>query len=292
MKILNYGSLNLDYVYTVPHFVQPGETLDVSSREIKFGGKGLNQSVALARAGVRVYHAGAIGTGGEPLVEYLRNNGVNTENIIPVGEMQGHTVIQVNRLGENCILLFGGSNRCQDAAAIPRTVSAFDPGDWLLLQNEINLLPEIVDTASVRGMNIVLNPSPFNEALREVDFRKLSWLFVNEIEAEQITGEREPQRIWSCIHERWPSLSVLVTLGENGSAAFRVRGNETEMEQQPAEPAEAVDTTGAGDTYTGYFIAGLMEGCSLKKTMERASHAAAISVTRPGAAESIPYRDE
>lgn len=112
MRILNFGSLNLDYVYQVDHFVQPGETLAALSRDVKAGGKGLNQSIALARAGAPVWHAGCLGAGGDELKRMLEENGVDTEFLLPVQEMQGHTVIQVNRAGENSILLFGGSNRC------------------------------------------------------------------------------------------------------------------------------------------------------------------------------------
>lgn len=292
MNILNYGSLNLDYVYAVPHFVQPGETLEISSREIKAGGKGLNQSVALARAGVHVFHAGVIGTGGEPLLQYLQENGVHTEYLYPAEEIQGHTVIQVNAQGENCILLYGGSNRCQQSEQITKTISAFREGDWLVLQNEINRLPEIVDAAAARGMIIVLNPSPYQETLRKVDFERLSWLILNEIEAEQLTGEKNPGKAWERIHDRWPRLSALITLGSQGSAAFRVNGKNVETVCQPAERVNAVDTTGAGDTFTGYFIAGLTEGMSLSESMLLATRAAAVSVTRHGAAESVPYRKE
>ena len=292
MKILNYGSMNLDYVYQVPRFVQPGETLDVSSRELKYGGKGLNQSVSLARAGARVYHAGTVGKGGEPLLKYLQENGVHTEHVTAVDEIQGHTVIQVNPQGENSILLYGGSNRCQRMEDVLKTLSAFDPGDLLVLQNEINYLPQIVDAAAGRGMKIILNPSPCSEELRKVDFQKISWLIMNEVEAGQITGESDPEKAWESLHRRWPSLSALITLGGRGSVGFRVRGEEVESAMQPAERVTPVDTTGAGDTYTGYFLAALTEGRPLQVCMELASRAAALSVTRLGAAESIPRRDE
>ena len=188
MKILNFGSLNLDYVYAVPHFVQPGETLAAETRSVKFGGKGLNQSVALVRAGAQVSHGGCVGAGGESLKAFLQENGVDTESLLPVSEMQEHTVIQVDPDGENSILLYGGSNRCVTQAQVQKTLAAFQAGDYLLLQNEINLLPLIVEQAHQRGMRIVLNPSPYHEALKEVDFGKLAWLLVNEIEAKQITG--------------------------------------------------------------------------------------------------------
>lgn len=292
MKILNFGSLNMDYVYQVPHFVQPGETLAAGGRSIKLGGKGLNQSIALARAGARVCHAGCIGQGGEELKRFLEENGVDTEGLMQVPDMQGHTVIQVNPQGENCILLYGGSNLCQSREHIARTMERFAPGDWVLLQNEISLLPEVVEEASRAGLRIVLNPSPCNERLQDVDFGCLSWLVVNEVEAEQITGEQEPEKVFAALHARWPELSLLMTLGSRGSRAFRVSGGETEKAQAAALRVQAVDTTGAGDTYTGFFVAGLMEDMPLKACMERASRAAAISVTRPGAAESVPWRKE
>ena len=292
MKVLNFGSLNLDYVYDVEHFVQPGETLDTLSRSVKCGGKGLNQSVALARAGAEVCHAGCIGEGGEPLKALLEKNGVDTLSLRKVEEMQGHTVIQVSPEGENCILLYGGSNRCVTGEQIDETLSRFSEGDWLVLQNEINELPAIVGKAAERGLKIVLNPSPFNSALDLVDFSRLSWLFVNEVEMEQISGETDPERAWALLHERFPGLSLLITLGSSGSIAWQNQGGTIECCRQQAVRVRAVDTTAAGDTYTGYLIAGLISGLTLAESMERAAKASAISVTRPGAADSIPWAAE
>ena len=292
MRVLNFGSLNLDYVYSVDHFVRPGETIHALSRAVKHGGKGLNQSIALARAGADVAHAGCIGTGGEALREVLRSNGVDVSAVLQVDEMQGHTVIQVNPEGENCILLFGGSNRCVTGKQIAETFRGYGPGDWLVLQNEINLLPEIVVRAYEKGMRIVLNPSPWDERLNQLDFRKLSWLLLNEVEAEQMTGTGDPEKAWRILHARYPGLSVLVTLGRKGSFACALADHGSETVYQEAEKVKAVDTTGAGDTYTGYFVAGLMAGVPLKACMQTASKAAAVSVTRPGAADSIPWRKD
>ena len=289
MRVLNFGSLNLDYVYAVDHFVQPGETLSAASRQIKAGGKGLNQSIALARAGADVGHAGCLAEGGERLKALLERDGVDTAHLVPVEEMQGHTVIQVNPDGENCILLYGGSNQCVTEAQIAETLSDYGEGDWLVLQNEINNLPAIVDAASARGMVIALNPSPYDAKLDAVDFGKLSWLLVNEVEARQISGSDDPQAAWEWLHGRYPKLSALITLGSAGSMAFTPDGR---CVRQEAFRAKAVDTTAAGDTFTGYFIAGLLDGLSLRDSMRRASRAAAISVTRPGAADSIPVKEE
>ncbi len=292
MRVLNFGSLNLDYVYAVDHFVQPGETVSSESRNVKCGGKGLNQSVALARAGAETFHAGCVGTGGEPLREALRENGVDITALRTVPEMQGHTVIQVTPEGENSIILYGGSNRCVTEEQVRETLDRFSEGDWLVLQNEINLLPYIIREAHVRGMRIVLNPSPCDEKIRRADLSAVSWLLLNEVEAEQITGFADPDRAWEQLHARWPALSAVITLGKQGSVAYEPAECSVRTVRQAAFPAHPVDTTGAGDTFTGYLVAGMTQNLPLEKCMERAAKAAAISVTRPGAADSIPRADE
>ena len=288
MKVLNFGSLNLDYVYQVEHFVQPGETLSAMSQTVNPGGKGLNQSIALAKAGAKVSHAGCLGLGGEALGELLQKSGVDTGFLHFTDSIQGNAVIQVNAEGQNCILLFGGSNQRVTDTQVTETLAHFASGDYLVLQNEINDLPRIVDGAYRRGMKIVLNPSPYNEKLRAVDFGKLHWLLVNEVEAAQLSGSEEPEAAWRKLHGQYPRLNLLVTLGSEGSIAF----TEKETVRQAAYPVRAVDTTAAGDTFTGYFVAGLTEGRSLPDCMRRASMASAISVTRAGAATSIPERKE
>ena len=246
----------------------------------------------MARAGAKVYHANCIGADGAFLRALLEESGVDTAYLRPTDEMQGHAVIQVDKKGENCILLYGGSNRVVTQAQIDETLAGFEAGDWLVLQNEINLLPRIVDAAYDKGMRIALNPSPYEDSLREVDFSKLSWLLVNEVEASQISGSDDPERAWDVLHARYPALSVLITLGGAGSVAHRVSDGGVETARQEAFRVQAVDTTAAGDTYTGYFIGGLAEGRPLAECMKRASLASSISVTRAGAAVSIPERAE
>ncbi len=288
MRVLNFGSLNLDHVYRVGHFVRPGETLSAFSQKVLPGGKGLNQSVALSKAGARVYHAGCLGEGGKMLEKLLSECGIDTRFLRHVDEIQGNAAIQVDDEGQNCILLFGGSNRCVTKEQVDATLTFFTEGDFLILQNEINLLPLIVDRAYERGMTIVLNPSPCDESLNDVDFHKIRWLIVNEVEAEQLAGSMVPEKAWGFLHEKYPQLNLVVTLGSEGSAAFSDSGTVF----QEAYSVHAVDTTAAGDAFTGYFVAGLSEGLRLEDCMERASMAAAISVTREGAAPSIPRRSE
>lgn len=288
MKILNFGSLNLDYVYQVERFVQPGETLSALSQCVNCGGKGLNQSIALAKAGANVYHAGCIGVGGERLKRELSESGVDVSCLCAVDEIQGNAVIQVDRKGENCILLFGGSNRAITSEMVRRVMAGFEPGDYLVLQNEVSCLSQMVAEARSRGMRVVLNPSPFEDSLRNLDFNAINWLLVNEVEAEQISGHGNPDAAWQQLHERYPALSMVVTLGREGAVCYTP---DCRVEQK-AYPAAAVDTTAAGDTFTGYFLTALTESMDLEECMRRASMAASISVSRSGAAVSIPGRQE
>ena len=165
MKILNFGSLNLDYVYQVPRFLAPGETMAAVAVNVVPGGKGLNQSIALSRAGAKVLHAGTVGAGSNMLTELLTENGVDLRFLKKCNGIQGNAVIQVVPSGENAILLCGGSNREISAQQVKETIAGFEKGDWLVLQNEVSCLAEMVEEAAKCGMHIVLNPSPFEEQL-------------------------------------------------------------------------------------------------------------------------------
>ena len=288
MKVLNFGSLNLDYVYQVESILIPGETQASKSRQIFCGGKGLNQSIALAKAGIPVYHAGLIGEGGEPLLEVCKENGVNTEFIRQIPGPCGHTVIQVDENGQNCILLFGGSNRSMTKEFVDTVLDSFEEGDIILLQNEINELGYIIDRAYEKHMMIILNPSPFDNALENCDLSKISLFLMNEIEGYQITGEKEPDRILEKVKDLYPKAKVVLTLGGDGS----VYQDETGIYRQGIFKVKAVDTTAAGDTFTGYFISSIIDGIPVQKGLELAAKASAIAVSRPGATASIPIRSE
>ena len=281
MKVLNFGSLNLDYVYQVESILIPGETQASRDRQIFCGGKGLNQSIP-------VYHAGMIGDGGAMLLETCRENGVNTEFIRKIAGPCGHTVIQVDKDGQNCILLYGGANRSITREFVDEVLSAFDKGDIILLQNEINELDYIIDRAYEKGMMIILNPSPYDDKLKNCDMSKVGLFLVNEIEGYQITGEKEPERILAAVKEKYPSAKIVLTLGGDGS----VYQDETGIYHQGIFKVKAVDTTAAGDTFTGYFISSIIDGMPVKEGLEMAAKASAIAVSRPGATASIPMKQE
>ena len=284
MKILNFGSLNLDYVYQMPYFIRPGETLASLGREVVCGGKGLNQSVALARSGAAVWHAGCIGEDGDPLRAMLESAGVHTDYLRRLPGPGGHTVIQVNREGENCIILYPGTNARVDEAQARETLAHFDEGDLLVLQNEISCLEPIMRLAKARGMRIAMNPSPIagTEAL---PLELCDWLFVNEAEARALSGtsaDRDPE---AAIAERFPNTRVIVTHGAKGAAAV---GRGQARRWQDAIPAAPVDTTAAGDTFEGFFLGCLAAGADEQTCLLTAAQASSIAVTRMGAAPSIP----
>lgn len=288
MKVLNFGSLNIDYVYPVDHIIAPGETEPTGEINENCGGKGLNQSIALAKAGVRVCHAGLVGEEGQVLIDKCKENDVDSTYIRKIPGRSGHTIIQVDKDGQNSILLFGGANRSLTKDFIDEVLGNFGQGDILVLQNEVNLLDYIIDKAYDRQMMIVLNPSPYDAALTTCDLSKISLFLLNEIEGEQITGYSEPEEMLAELKKRFPEAKVVLTLGSAGS----IYQYKDELYKQGIYKVKAVDTTAAGDTFTGYFVSSIISGMSVQDGLSMAAKAAAISVTRPGATDSIPLKDE
>lgn len=287
MRILNFGSLNIDNVYAVDHFIRPGETMSSLGMEVFCGGKGLNQSIAMARAGAQVWHAGAVGRNdGKKLLELLAESGVNTDFVRKTDGVSGHTIIQVDKNGQNCILLFGGANQEITPGQVDETLAHFEEGDILLLQNEINGLAGLIKKAAEKGMKIYLNPSPVTGELLELPLELVDCFILNEIEGADICGqEAKEEEIPQLLHEKYPRAVILLTLGSRGSIYY---DGENRYEQ-PAFCVEAVDTTAAGDTFTGYFIASAVKGNSVPDALLKAAKAAAITVMGKGAAPSIPW---
>lgn len=288
MKVLNYGSLNVDYVYSMDHIVMGGETQLSFQMEAFPGGKGLNQSIALAKAGAEVFHAGIIGIDGEMLLTICKENKIDTTYIQSLPEKGGHTIIQVDKNGQNSIILYGGTNQRQTRERIDSVLKEFSEGDYLILQNEVNLLDYLIDQAFEKGMKIVLNPSPFNEKIRACNLRKVSLFMLNEIEGRQFTGECDADKILWELSRMYPEAEFVLTLGEEGAIYF----NGHEKYRQEIFQTEVVDTTAAGDTYTGYYLASIIEGRSVPEALKIAAMASSITVSRPGAAPSIPVREE
>lgn len=288
MKVLNFGSLNIDYVYQVERFALPGETIPALKMERFCGGKGLNQSVALARAGISVRHAGCIGSDGNFLVEELQKSGVKTEKIRVLPSPSGHAIIQVDNRGENTILLYPGANHQITREQIDETLAEYEQGDVLLLQNEVGEISYIMERAYQKGMKIFFNPSPFTEAVLQYPLHLVSCFLVNGLEGAALAGEKDPNKILTGIRKRFPEAQIVLTLGKDGACY----DNKTSVFFQPAFSVKTVDTTAAGDTFTGYFMAELLRGSEPNAILRCACGASALAVSRMGAAPSIPTEEE
>lgn len=288
MRILNFGSLNIDHVYRVDHFVRPGETLDSDDYTVFAGGKGNNQSVALARAAAPVFHAGKIGPDGTWLRDTLGACGADTTYVEQVDVPTGHAIIQVNRDGENAIVLHGGANRAVTEADACRVVGGFGAGDILLLQNEISAIPAIMRAARQQGMTIVFNPAPMHADVTSYPLDLVDTFIVNETEGCELAGATEAESVLSEMRRRYPRASTVLTLGSRGAHYGGADGEHLEN----AVAVEAVDTTAAGDTFVGYYLADVGAGRPVPEAMRTACCAAAICVTRHGAVDAIPARRE
>jgi len=286
-RILNLGSINLDHVYAVDHFVRPGETLATDDYQLHAGGKGYNQTIALARAGADVTHLGAVGPEGRWLVEKLRDEGVAVDQIAERDTPTGHAIIQVDRGGENAIFLYAGANHTIDAETAANALVNFVAGDWLLTQNETSAVPETMRLAKERGMHIAFNPAPMTPAVHDFPLELVDLFIVNETEAEALAGVSADDA-GAALRTRFPGAAVALTLGSKGARYLCDEGDFF----QAAESVEPVDTTAAGDTFIGFFLSALLQGQGGEGGLSLACRASAVCVTRHGAAGSIPTRIE
>ncbi len=287
-RLFNYGSCCIDHVYQVPHFVAPGETLSALSYEIYPGGKGLNQSIAAAKAGARVSHIGALGEDGKYLKELLDRHDVDTEHVSIKSSASGHAIIQINPEGENAIFIHGGTNLDDHTSLLEEGLARAEPGDWLLIQNETSGNLKAIEMAKLRSMRVAFNMAPMNQRALDLPLEDIDLFIVNETEGAALTGEQVPERILDQVAKTFPNAQIVLTLGEQGAWYQDAKARQ----HAPARKVQVVDTTGAGDTFTGFFLAGLINGLEPLASLHQGCAAAGISVERPGAATSIPSLDE
>ena len=290
MKVLVFGSLNLDRTYYVDHLARPGETISAASMAEFCGGKGFNQAIALRRAGLEAVFAGAVGPDGGALTAALSANGIDHSLVQTLPGSTGHAIIQVDAQGANNIIILAGTNGMISRERIREVLSGFGEGDLLVAQNEISNVPFLLKTAAERGMKVAFNPSPYQEStVSACDLADVTWLLINETEGAGLTGETKEESILAALHAAWPRLTVVLTLGDRGSLLLGPDGTETRF---GIYPVRAVDSTAAGDTFTGYFLEAVTRGSAPEEALRRAAAAAAISVSRKGAEPSIPGAEE
>ena len=292
-KLVNLGSLCIDNVYRVPAIAGAGETVASRSHEVFPGGKGLNQSVAASRAGASVAHVGCVGADGAWLRDLLAEEGVNVDGVRVVEGASGHAVIQVDDTGANAIAIAGGANRALRADDVARALAQVRPGDWLLLQNEINDLPDVLAAAKRRDCAVAFNVAPVDGREADYDLSGVKLLIVNEIEAAALaaTGATnalartgKPEAAAHALRERYPQAELVLTLGAAGLIHMGAESAST----LPAYAAQAVDETAAGDAFIGYLMAALLAGEDMAGALRLGSAAGALAVAKAGAAASIP----
>jgi ribokinase len=286
--ILNLGSLNIDRVVRVCHIARPGETIAGESLAIFAGGKGANQSVALARAGAQVAHLGKIGDDGQWLLEKLSREQIDTRWVRVGSGPTGQAMIQVDDTGQNAIVLVGGANQDITAQEVDAAVSGFSAGSWLLTQNETSAVEHAIRSAKQHDLRVAFNPAPFDRRVLHYPLELVDLLCLNETEGAAMTGQNAAADILSALGERLPGCEIVLTLGAAGAS---YRGPQGEI-HVPACQVDAVDTTAAGDTFLGYYLACRSRGLEARGSLQQASRAAALCVTRPGAMDSIPRSDE
>lgn len=287
MKIINFGSLNIDKVCSVEEFVQPGETIMATGYSVNAGGKGLNQSVAAARAGAQVLHAGAVGSDGLFLKEILADAGADVSCLRVMDTESGCAFIEVNSKGQNRIIVSAGTNRMYTEEYIKNVLEKAEAGDFVLLQNEINMVGEIIRLSHEKGCRVVFNASPIPGKPEELPLELVDIFMVNELEAAALAGtsaEGDFRDILKALQKKYPKAAIVMTLGKEGV----LYGYKEEFYSHPIFKVNAVDTTAAGDTFCGYFLAALCAGKSVEMALREASAASAMAVSAKGAAPSIP----
>ena len=290
MKVLSFGSLNFDHVYQMDHFVMPKETTSSLSYSRGFGGKGLNQSIALAKSGLDVYHAGRVGFDGQPFINYLQEYGVKVDYLKKDEETAtGHAIIQVSH-SENCIILFGGANQLIDEAQIDEVLTHFEKGDLLLIQNEISSLIYLITKAHEKGLRIAFNTAPMDEKVFSYPLDLIDIFVVNEVEGKGLANisSDNVEDVIVGLQKAYPNKEIILTVGSLGS--YYICG-ETVMHQE-AYRVDAVDTTAAGDTFTGFYLASILRGEEVNTALRIAAKASSITVTKEGAAKSIPTLEQ
>lgn len=287
--ILNFGSLNIDHVYQVEHFVKPGETITCNNYSVFAGGKGFNQSIAIARSGAKVCHVGQVGKDGLFLKEYLEKNEAETTFLKISDTPTGHAMIQVDKKGENCIIIYGGANRTITKEQVQQALLENQSASYVLLQNETNDIDIVIDLAFQAGKKVAFNPSPFAPSLLNLSFSKIHTLIMNEIECQEMGRSTDIINAIKNIRLQSKEIELVITRGKEGV----LYSTSKELLEFPiAMVKNVVDTTAAGDTFTGYFLGNLTLGKSVSEAIQIGIRASALCIQRKGAAESIPFTKE
>lgn len=289
------GSINMDLIANVPRLPKPGETVTGDRFTTAPGGKGANQALAARRAGASVAMVGACGEDefAGPALTYLRYDGVDLTRIKSAATATGVALIFVGGDGENVISIIAGANGTVSVEDAEATVAAMKRGDILMLQLEIPAatIEAALKAARARGVRTLLNIAPFTEDAPRLA-AMADYVIANETEFERLVGRTdlsaaERKIAMEARHQEFQQ-TLIVTLGADGVAAMHKGAYVTAVGLE----IEPVDTVGAGDTFCGYFAAGLDAGLNFESCLRQAAIAGSLACTKPGAQPSIPFAPE
>lgn len=293
LKFIVIGSINMDFNFKVSHLPLKGETLKATVFKTTPGGKGANQAVALARLGGKVMMIGAVGSdeAGISLKKSLLQEGIDIKAIKDVDTPTGNAFITVDEKGNNTILVFPGANGGLDSKWIYNFTDEIKEASYVILQLEIPLCTVIdaIELSHKIGTRIILNPAPAQELPKEI-FPQINILTPNETELALLTGidvitEDDVLKASNILIEKGVQ-KVVVTLGEKG-CFYMDRENHYFVK---SFKVDSVDSTAAGDAFTAGFAIALAEQRSLNDTLKFANAVGALTVTKTGAQESLPFR--
>ncbi|MEL6952735.1 MAG: ribokinase [Pseudomonadota bacterium] len=279
--ILCVGSINVDLVYRLADLPGPGETLAARSFSRGLGGKGANQSVAAARAGAEVTHFCPVGADAADLLAQMAAAGVRHAGPVLEDQANGHASVWVSeRSGENVIAIHAGTNAMITMDALASVCAELGPGDWVMLQNEVNLVDQAARLSREKGASVVYSAAPFEVAAVEAVLPHITHLLMNEGEdrAFRDAGLTVPENV-----------AQIVTKGPNGA---EWRSADVRFSSPALPVAQVVDTTGAGDCFAGNLVAALARGADPAQAMRWAQAAASVQISREGAAPAMPRREE
>lgn len=284
MRVLNYGSMGIEYLYHVDQLGSPYSV--VTEREENYEGRGLLQSIALSRAGAHIYMAGMVGDmDGMPIIDSCDKNYIDYRYIYKLKAISGHSIVQQDPEGNRSVMHVCGANMMQSRDRINYTLKDFGPEDFLLLQNEINLLDVLIEKGAERGMKIVLNPAPYTDAIAKCDLSKVNYFIMNLEDAQKLTGQETPEEIMAYMKETYPQS---VTVLRRGADGLDYQGPEGLFHQRGYYPKQIVDPRSAENTFVAYFIEGLIQNQSMERRLEVIARAEAFTVSHKGESQSIP----
>ena len=285
MTIFNLGSINNDHFFEVSHLPAPGETVASKAYFSGLGGKGANLSIAALRAGARVCHIGAVGPDGHGALAQLKSLGLSVDNISMLDVATGHAVVMIDPAGENAIVIHPGANRNIAERAVTAALVSAKPGDWIVVQNETNQQGFALKQGRKQDLKTAYIAAPFDAKSTAEVLPFVDLLILNSIEMSQLRKSmpRGPEQSGVTM--------IVVTEGAAGGVVLRAENGWAE-ERFESPDVTALDTTGAGDTFAGYFLAALDGGVDAGFAIERAAAAAALMVTKKGTAEAIPSLTE